>query len=162
MDSLNELEKLKKKAEEDILSVGYLSKLEKLELLEEKDIWKHSPFINHVFPEWEEECKQMEREAAIADGKVVGKDYISTIVDDIFDPSTFRHEKYEIVSYLDEMDYLEELLDETDGTDKEGYIRVVTCRGNYNSAVYKTYDEVVEAICDYCLENKIIGYRNDW
>ena len=140
-----------------------ISKIEKLKLLETENLFGYAPYIQHEFPEWEEEAMELEKalaEKQFAEGKSEhGMFYHSKMTDTIFDPSTFNYEKYETVSYADALENMLEKLDEDE--DRNGMVVAVTTRGPYTELL-KTPEEVIDKVFDFCIKNKLVGYKNDW
>lgn len=160
MSKLSQLKEIKKEAIKEILGDTSTSKLTKLETITNEKLWEIDTYINNEFGDWEEECNLKEKAAAIADGKVDGQDYICSMTDTIFDPSVIYHEKYERIYYVNEIKTLME--DYGYGSEDEATIDVVTSRGDYQSVVTKSIQEVIDRICDYCFENETIGFNLDW
>ena len=170
---LDFLKEAKEKAIEQIRNSG-MTKLEQLKVIEKNGIWGHSEYVNDEFPEWVEEAKELEKEKAqydfdngIADrhGRIPTYVYASGMTDTIFDPSTMDNEKYENVSYANSLerffsDYEDENYDE-DEKEFEGLYTVITTRGP-NIKLQKTKDQIIDAVYDFCMANKIIGFKNDW
>lgn len=165
MKAAEKLKAIKKKVEDvkqevlkEILEDDSLSKVEKLEIISENQLWPVSDWIDEVFTEWENECRENEKKAAIADGKDPDKDYISDITDDYFVLNEIFYDRRATVYYMDAIEGLEYRIDDKGGEE----IVVVRNRGNYKSVVKKTPQEVIDRICDFCFENKVIGCVVDW
>lgn len=144
---------------EEIVNDDSLSKIEKLKMLEKEKLFGYASSLQTVFPEWEEEIIELERIEAHQRFNE-GKDkyfYQSKMVDDIFDPSYDINEKYVTVSYAD---FLENCLDDFMEDDSDS-VTVMTTRGPSVKLV-KSLTEVIDKIYDYCIEHKIIGFKNDW
>jgi len=148
------LKKVKDDLLSEILEDDSLSKVEKLGAICENDLWPVSDWVDHVFTDWEKECIENERQAAIADGKDPEKDYICTITDCYFIINEFFYDRHATVYYLDAIERLLE-----SDSDK---VVVARNRGEYHSVVEKTPQEVIDRICDFCFENKVIGCVVDW
>ena len=148
------MESSKKEFLNEILGDDSLSKVEKLEAIYENDLWPVSDWIDNVFTDWEEECCENEKQAAIADGKEPGKDYICKITDCYFIVNDFFEDRHATVYYMDAI----ERLIESD-SDK---VVVARNRGEYHSVVEKTPQEVIDRICDFCFDNKVVGCVVDW
>ena len=146
---LDYLKEAKEKAINEILNSD-MDKLTKLKTIEDNGLWGYSKYINHEFSEWEEEAKELERTTAEENNKT----YHSKMTDSIFDPSTFMFEKYESVSYV-------EALNRILKKHKTDLVPVITTR-NPVVSLYKTKEEIINTVYDFCVENKIIGFENDW
>ena len=181
---LDFLKEEKEKAVQEILNSD-LSKLEKLKTIKENGLWGYSNSINNEFPEWEKEAAVLEK--ALAEENFINKvpnkyghieteedangrrAYHVAMTDSIFDPSTMYNEKYETVSYVDALEMIfKEYDDEEDKKSSyvkygkvEGSIPVITTR-RLNIALYKTKEEIIDAVYNFCVENKIIGFKMDW
>ena len=171
---LDFLKEAKEKAIEQIRNSG-MTKLEQLKAIEKNGIWGYSTFINHEFRQWEEEAKQLEKEKAQYDfdngipdrhGRIPTYVHASGMTDTIFDPSTMDNEKYEAVSYVDALEgfferYAEDYEDENEKEFEGDLYPVITTRGTYIE-LFKTKDQIIDAVYDFCMANKIIGFKNDW
>jgi hypothetical protein len=158
----------KKNMIEEILSDTTMSNREKLEIIHNENLWGSvAPFIQHEFREWEQECKDMEVERAVAKGKDPNRDYICKLVD------TFIHDdfydKYETVYYMDVINRIENGYYDEDNDEyypeldiKDDEMVVVTNRGDEGSLIIKKKSEVIEKLATYAIQNKIIGFKMDW
>ena len=151
------LKKIKLEAAQEVLADKSLSNLEKLRQLSENDVWGVSTYINHEFPEYEKEIIELERlEAVRLDEAGESKFfYHSKMTDSRFDPSHMEYEKYETVRYIDSID------DILEANDIDGDMVVMTTR-NPHTELRKPVREVIDTICQFCFDNKIIGYKVDW
>jgi hypothetical protein len=173
MSKLEEFKALKVEAEQEILNDTTKTPLDKLRDLYYNDMWGYSDWVNIEFPKWTKECEELERQATIDAGKDPEKEYVCRVTDTVFDPSCFEHGRGETVSYVDIMDdYIsdfkyehEDLVAEYEKTGRipeSVTMTVVTNRGDYESEVIKPVQEVIDRLCEFCIEKKIIGYTNDW
>ena len=180
---LDFLKEEKEKAVQEILNSD-LSKLEKLKTIKENGLWGYSDHINCEFPEWEKEAEALEKTLAEENfiNKVPNKyGHIETeedanvrrsyeiYTDSIFDPNKLWYEKYETVNYVEA---LEMIFDEEEEYEEnytsyvnygkvEGSIPVITTR-RLNIALHKTKEEITDRLYNFCIENKIIGFKMDW
>ena len=171
---LDFLKEAKEKAVNEILNSD-LSKIEKLRAIEKNGLWGYSSFINHEFRDWEEEAKILEKTTAqynfdngLPDkhGDITKYFYASGMTDSIFDPSKMYYEKYETVSYADALEqafesYAEDFEDEFEKEYNGEPIAIITTR-NPIVSIFKTKEEIIDAVYNYCITNKILGFKNDW
>ena len=174
MSKVAELKKIKKGAIKEILGDKTTTSLEKLATIEENGLWDFSDWVNEEFPEWEQECCDLERQATIDAGKDPETEHVCTITDTVFDPSWADHGRGATVSYVSIMrDYLWRFNRNASEEDKAEFKKtgkiplsdtmvVVSNRGDYNSKVVKPVQEVIDRICEFCIKEKVIGYTNDW
>ena len=182
---LDFLKEAKEKAIQEILNSD-MTKLEKLKTIEENSLWGYSAFINNEFPEWEREA--MDLENALAEENFINKVpdkygdieteeganarrmYHVTMTDSIFDPSEMDNERCENISYVNAIQLAFERYEEDETGESpydaeygktEGSIPVITTR-SLNIALYKTKEEIIDAVYNFCIANKIIGFKNDW
>lgn len=157
MSKLDKLNNLKEEIVNEILADESLSKIEKLEKIEKNKLWGYATYIQDEFPEWTEEFK---KELGVA----------HPCIDSMFDPSHFKHEKYETVSYSDELKYLEDHFedyaddydeDEDEVMNTVATYPVLTNRTN-DKKVWKTKEQIIDAVFKHCVKEKIVGYKNDW
>lgn len=148
-NKLEELDNLKDVIIEMILDTDELSKIEKLDIITNNNLWGTDTFVSEVFDGWQSECAEIEHQLAIADGKIEGKDYICGITDDAF---LIDNDRHQMIYYRDLIAYLE----------PSDSILVATCRGAYKAKLYKSYDEIEDHIYNYAIENKSIGFELDW
>jgi hypothetical protein len=148
----------------EILNNDSLSKLDKLKIIEEKRYWGYAEYIQHEFKQWEKEALKLEKKEAQRILKEGSDDsyeicaeqfYQSKMTDSIFDPSTFKHERYQRVSYY------KELKDLFEDNSEEEIITVITTR-HPRVELKKTYQEIVDSVFEYACKNEIIGFINDW
>lgn len=168
---MDRLSAIKEEIVNEILSSD-LTKIEKLRKIEKEQLWGYHKYIQHEFPQWEEEARELVKKEAqrILDEKypkylrdICTKQlYHSKMTDSIFDPSTFKYEKYETVSYADALQcVLEEAQDRLDSDDENPMIDVVTTRHPVVS-IKKTYNEIVDAVFENAVSNKVVGFINNW
>lgn len=176
-----QLEALKGARIQEILDDTTTSKIEKLQLLENENLFNYAPYIQHEFLDWEKEAVELEKleaERILSEGSDNSHEicarqfYQSKITDSIFDPSTFNYEKYETVSYADALElaleqHFENLEDEEDEPteeelDEENPLMVVITTRHPYTKLKKRYSEVVDVVFDYCVENEIVGFKMDW
>lgn len=155
MGAIEELRKAKQVAINEILNDDSKDRIDKLIELTENDLWPVEDWLSHLFREWEKDCVELEKKAAIADGKDPDKDYVCSIVDDYFVLNEVYHNRHETVHFYKE---IENLL----GCNKKKELVAVSNRGEYNSKVMKKPQEIIDKILDYCFENKTIGCVVDW
>lgn len=144
----------------EIVNDDSLFKVEKLKLLEKEKLFGYASSIQTEFPEWEEEIIELERIEARRRFDN-GKDkyfYQSKMVDSVFDPSRDTYEKCELVSYAD---FIENMLDEFEDETNSDNIIVLSTRGPCVT-LSKPLNEVIDKIFDFCIEKRIIGFKNDW
>jgi hypothetical protein len=155
-NKLSEIDTLRSKAKAEILANDSMTKYEKLCLLNENDFLGVDPYIAHIFPDWEKECKALERQATIDAGKDPSTAYVCEIVDDVLSDNCDRHETLNLIDLMDDWMYGDADLTKT--------MRVVTNRGDYwkQSKIEKPIQEVVDRICDYCIANNVYGFVMDW
>ena len=147
---------------QEILDDNLLSKIEKLNCLTDEQLWGIAPYIQHEFKQWETEAIELEKMEAERLLTVPGTDicnrqfYQSKMTD-----SMLYHivslEKYETCYYVD---ILESIIDEY-GSDGNQLIPIITTR-HPKIKLEKTVNEIIDAIFDYCVEHKIIGFTFDW
>jgi hypothetical protein len=166
MNLQEQIKQLQESRIQEILDDNSISKIEKLKLFDKEKLFDYADYIQTEFPEWEEEAMALEKalaEKQFAEGKsklmAEGKPilYFSKMTDTIFDPSTFEYEKYETVSYADAI----ENMIRRKKVDSEGKIVVVTTRGPHTE-LKKTPEEVIDKLFEFCVKNRLIGYKNDW
>ena len=177
MDLQKQIEALKEQRIQEIMDDNNLSKIQKIKLFEKEQLFKYAPYIQDEFPEWQKEAIQLEKleaERILKEGsdnphEICSKQfYQSKMTDTIFDPSTFYYEKYEIVSYADSLNLCLERAfedmseEEYDALDKDNpIITVITTRHPYIE-LKKPYNEIVDKVYEFCIKNKIWGFKNDW
>ena len=153
IDELREkISSLKEEALQEVINDNSLSKVQKLRLIDDYDLLDYHEWINHPFAEWNDEVFELERIEAqklLNEGKITYFHQSSMVDDDI---NHHCENKGERISYADYLDSIEEYEDK---------IPVLTTR-NPHITLYKTYEEVVDYLYDYCLMNKIIGHVFDW
>lgn len=139
-DSLTNLQALKNDIAKDILANKKLTKIQKLKKLEKDGIWGYANSVQHEFSEWEKEFS-----------KVKGV----SCIDSIYDPSNECYDKYSDISYANS---LEDLVYDVD---EDGLITVLTNRSN-SAVIKKTPEEIIDVVFDFCVKEKIIGFKMDW
>lgn len=177
MDLQKQIEALKAQRIQEIKDDNKLSKIEKLRLFEKEQLFQCAPYIQDEFTDWEKEAIELEKieaERILKEGSDDPREicarqfYQSKMTDTIFDPSTFYYEKYQTVSYADALESclesaLEDMSEEEyDAVDKVNpIITAITTRHPYTE-LKKSYNEIVDKVYEYCIENKIWGFKNDW
>lgn len=130
----------------EIVNSQDLTQLEKLKLLKSEKLFGYSQFINHEFLNWEKEYEDI----LISEGVNI------IYIDSIYSPSERGYEKYEKISYANTIqDIIEDIIDD------DGKIAVLTNRSN-DIVFKKTEEEVINELYNFCILNKIIGFKNDW
>lgn len=81
------------------------------------------------------------------------------ILDSVFDPSHMRYEKHVNVSYASA---LERLLEGQEDEDEDPLITVFETRSQPVVQLKKRWSQVADKVLEYCKQNEIIGYVNDW
>lgn len=146
----------KKELLDEVLNNDSLSKFEKLEVITNEELFGIADWIQTgMFRDWEIECNALEKKAVESDPNNSEGSYVCTITDDYFTISDFYEDRRETVYF---MNALENLLEEPEDLE----IVVVSNRGKYGSKIYKKPAEIIDRVCDYCFENKIIGCVVDW
>ncbi len=157
MNLQQQIKKLEEKRIQEILDDDSLSKIEKLKLLENENLFTIASYIQHEFRKWEEEAKELEKlkaEQEFANNKDPNKHfYHSKMTDSIFDPSLGIHEKYETVSYADALENLE--------TDENDMVVVITTR-NPHIKLLKSKQEVIDVVFDFCVQHKYHSFKINW
>lgn len=157
MNIKEQIEQLKEARIQEIINDELISKIDKLKLLETEKLFGYAPYIQHEFIEWEKEAQEQDK-------AISKKDWSMT--DSFLSPSESEYEKYDIVSYVEALEIFfqnceEEFEDGNDGPfDGERYV-VITCRSS-NIIIQKTKQEIIDAIYDFCIMNRIIGFKNNW
>lgn len=131
----------------EIVNSQDLTQLEKLKLLESEHLFGYSQYINHEFLNWEKEFRS-----------ILVNDGVPNIlyIDSIYSPSKTDYKKYENVSYPNTIQDIIE-----DNIDDDGNVTVLTNRTN-NTVFKKTKEEVINELYNFCILNKVIGFKNDW
>lgn len=150
MNLQKQIEALKEQRIQEILDDNTLSKIDKLKLFETEQLFICAPYIQNEFPEWVAEAKTLAK-AEIKDRSTI--EYYSIMTDSIFDPSNDKYEKYETVSYAEELEDL--------NSEESDLIVVITTRGPAISLI-KTRQEVIDVVFDFCVKNRFWGFKNDW
>ena len=157
MNIKEQIEQLKEARTQEIINDKLISKIDKLKLLETEKLFEYAPYIQHEFVEWEKEAQEQDK-------AISKKDWSTT--DSFLSPSVSAYEKYEIISYAEALEvFFEDCEDEFEGGndgpfDGEKYV-VITCRSS-DVVIQKTKQEIIDAIYEYCIMNKIIGFINTW
>lgn len=172
-----QIELLKEQRIQEIINDESISKLDRLELLEKENLFGYAPYIQDEFPEWEKEIIELEKieaERILKEGSPDPNEicarmfYQSKMVDTRWDPSESLYEKHDLVSYSrllnsleenDEEDF-EEYYDEN-GNSKDGLITIMTTR-HPRVILRKSKQEIIDKLYDFCIANKIIGFKMDW
>jgi hypothetical protein len=155
---------LQKERIQEIINDNSLSKSDKIRLLDEESLYGYASFIQHEFKKWEKEALELEKleaERILKEGTsnhLYGRDicldqfYQSKIID--YPLIRSNYVRYEEVSYCYIMDELE------DYPDNE-LITVLTTR-HPKIELKKTKEEIIDAIYNYAISNKIVGFKLDW
>lgn len=167
--NLKYLEEAKEKAIEEIINSD-MTKMEKLEAITENSLWGYSSWINDEFIEWENDAKTISLTKSQEDFDSGRTSYLRDFVicDSIFSPShDYSYEKYQLVKYTEALEYIfERYAEDFEEENGEEYnnepIPVITTRDNPSIIIYKTSDEIIDAVYNFCIKNKIIGFKNDW
>lgn len=154
MDYISKFVEAREEFIKSVLNDSSLSKTEKLNRLSSYEVYPIDSCIPDLFSNWEIECAELEEKCAIANGKIPGKDYICKLTDI---PLLYCEDKYRTIYYVDLIDELED-----SERDEKGNILIVTCRGEYRSELYKSEEEIIDAIYDYAIKTKTIGFTYDW
>lgn len=154
-DKIEKMNSLRKEILSDILGNNELTKLGKLKLITEQRLWRVHPYVQNEFKDWENECNEKEKESRLKDTKTVRGFVYDCTTNDSFLRNDNK-DKYATYIYIDEIN---NILEEYELTDD---FLVMTNRGDYETKLYKKVSEVIDRICDYCLENEIIGFTFDW
>ena len=157
-EKIKELEDIKESLAKEVLA-SKLPKEEQLDIITNNSLWGIASWVQPIFIEWEQECIDLERATAIADGKIEGKDYFCSIVDD-FVNNNGMYSKHETIYFTSIINQLYDL--ENDEEKNLGKFEVITCRGDYKSKIFKTKEEIIDCVYDFAVKNKIIGYELDW
>mgnify|MGYP003672656113 FL=1 len=134
--------------------------MEKLELITEHKLWGVDDWLPRMFDDLEEECRQKETNAVLADALAKGKDPANMYVCTITDNKLIDYEDYN----RREVVYYEQILEGLwyDMQDGIKDMVVVTNRGDFKSEVKRPIQEIVDRICNHAFETKTIGFRIDW
>lgn len=152
-DKLEELNDLKDFIIQIILDTDELSKIQKLAIITNNNLWGIDPYITDFSDDWEEECYQEERRLALKSG-VTDEDHICSYSDCPFiDDKTGRGSTVYFTEILESVKYHEK---------DDGKILVATSRGKFNAKIYKSYEEIVNHIYEHAIGNRIIGFNFDW
>jgi len=177
MDLQKQIEALKLQRIQEIMDDNNVSKIQKIKLFEKEQLFNCAPYIQHEFPDWEIEAVELEKleaERILKEGcdnpnEICAKQfYQSKMTDTIFDPSTFYYEKYETVSYSDSLqncleNALEDISEEEyDAVDKDNPIITVITTRHPHTELKKPYNEIIDKVYEFCITNKIWGFKNDW
>ena len=157
MSNLKELIKeLQEARVYEILAVSTTTKLEKLEIINDEKLFPYASFIQHEFGKIEDYFKAKHKQ-----------DYY--IFDSIFSPSTDLINKYfhknEHISYPNALclfaqnycDYYH-----IKGLETHNPQMLILSERYSGIEVFLNFNEITDIVYSYCIENKIIGYRNDW
>lgn len=169
MNLAEQIEKLKAERIEQIIDDTSISKIEKLKLFEKEKLFDVGTFLQTEFPDWEKEVVELERleaERILKEGSLSNPNdictkqfYQSKMTDTIFDPSDMdSYEKYQTVTYAAR---LAEVKEENEIVDDSELIAVITTR-HPRVELKKSYQEVVDKVFEFCIKNKLYGFKNDW
>ncbi len=163
MSTLKEqIEALKQQRIEEIINDGSISKLEKLELFSNENLFKIEDFIqdDEIFKEWSEELVSMVKSEKAREG-------YSVIVDTFLSPSEHDIEKHTVLDLHDISWILEGLIEDNDEEyegevfDYPNPLPVIRARGS-KLTINKTPSEVLDKVYEYAITNKVCGYTIDW
>lgn len=140
------IEELQQVRISEIVDSQNLTQLEKLKLLESEQLFEYYQWLAHEFINWEKEYEDI----------LLLEGIYRPIIDTIYSPSETHYERHEIISYPDTIqDIIENNIDD------DGKVTVLTNRSN-DTVFKKTEEEVINELYNFCISNKIIGFKNDW
>ena len=134
------IKEAKDKLLDTILSDNELSKVEKLRLIDENDLFGSDPYMCNVFPEYYKEFSEELRRKGLM-----------CIIDDWFHKQEYQ--RHENVNLADVVEFIEEY--------DEDLITIMTNRGSDDILQISKY-EFIDSIYDWCIKNKKIGFEIDW
>ena len=155
-----QIEELKEQRIQEIINDDSLTKLEKLKLFSEEDLFEIKDYIQDdvIFKEWVDELTVMVKEQT-------KRDRVTT--DTFLSPASHDFDKYSTL-YLYDIEYvLENLLEDHDEDydgelfDYHNPLPVVTSRCS-DLTINKTPAEVLDMVYQYAITNKVCGYEIDW
>jgi hypothetical protein len=140
----NELQKTIKEAKDKLLNAiindNEISKIEKLQLISQNDLFKTDSYIRDPFEEYRDEYIE----------ELKKKGVTNPITDNYID-----HMEYDRHRVIDMSELLEYLDDEDD------LITIYTNRRTDDKFKISRY-EFIDTIYDWCIKNKTIAFENDW
>lgn len=154
LSKMTKLRLAREERAEEILNDSSLSSLDKLATLEEERIWLYAAFIQDEFSEWEVELLKKFKEEVPQHND---DDDDVPIMDSIFSPSHMRYEKGAQVSYADALQNLV-----VDGDDDDPLIPVLETRSKPVVRLQKRLSEIADKVLEFCKQNEIVGFVNDW
>ena len=151
-DLKSQIDSLKEQFIQEIINDDYLSKLEKLKLFYEENLFHVASSIKdeYIFENWIEELEN----------KINNKTGRRTIVDTFLD----SFERHEIFLFHEVDRLLENYIyrDSEEGVyDCPDVIPVLKCRTS-GLTLEKTSKEIIDRLYDYAIKNRICGYTIDW
>lgn len=157
MNIKEQMEILREARINEIINDESIPKLDKLRLFGNEKLFDYASYTQEEFIEWERDAKEQYKN---------GGGSGSAMTDTIFAPSVNeQYEKYENVSYPEALEAFfenyEYELDDDKLADFDGKYTVVTCRSS-DIKIQKTKQEIIDAVYNFCITNKIIGFKNDW
>lgn len=161
MSSLKEqIEALKEQRIQEIINDTNLTKLEKLKLLADENLFEIKSYIqdDEIFKDWQEELTAKVKAETKRD---------RALVDSFLSPSENDFDRNSTL-YLYDIEYLLADLIEDHDEDYDGDvldypnpIPVITARSS-ELTIDKTPAEVLDKIYEWAIANKICGYKIDW
>lgn len=161
MSNLKELIKeLQEARVSEILSDTTITKNEKLKLLSGEKLFGYASFIQHEFSIIEDDFKSKHKQ-----------NYY--IFDSLFSPSNESNysSKYELVEYHNKLEQVLEYYCEEHDIDLDfenldlcavELLYPVLSERYSEIEIFLNFNKIVDIVYAYCINNKIIGYRNDW
>ena len=160
-----QIEALKEQRIQEIINDEILSKLEKLKLFSEENLFEIKTYIqdNRIFKEWGDELKEKVKE----EDKSEFSHLRHIIIDTFISPSEYDFDRHSTL-YLWNIEWiLADVIGDID-EDYEGEvfdypnpIPVITTRGS-ELTINKTPQEVLDKVYEWAILNKVCGYKIDW
>jgi hypothetical protein len=168
MITKEKIEELKQVRIAEILDDTTISSLKKLELLTEEELFGYAEYVQDEFPEWEKEAIELERIEAqkLFDNGKETWFFQSKMVDTIWACDGYTVDRYIDITYAELLGWVSDnYCDETDNDadiEKENPMITIMTTRRPCIELKKPFNEIVDKIFDFCIANKIIGFKNDW
>ena len=149
-ENINNLVSAKKQLIKSLIQEETLTKIEKLDLIKEYNLFELDGYICDPFKEKYEQDFINELKSEMIEDKFF-------IVDSIIDDSDYdRHQTVYFTDIIQDLIYSLE-----DATNLNEEVKVLSCRG-VKDTLNKSVNELIDVVFEYAITNNTIGFVFDW